>query len=360
MSRRSANRPRPESSHDALTARDREILKDVIYSFILRGEPVSSRAVAKQRRHALSSASIRNVMADLEDLGFLRQPHTSAGRIPTSAGYHFYIDSLMRQRRVSAQERRLIDAQLKEGKGGPEQQVAAASQLLSQLSNQVGLVLIPAMGETVLRAVDFVPLTGQKVLCVVVSATGFVDSKLIEMDEPVAREELVWAANYLTRHFAGSSMREVRDRLLALMDDERAQMDRLLGLVVQLARRGLRSPDGPEVMVEGATELLSQPELANVERVRRLFEAFNDKARLVRLLNQCLEGGGVRAWIGDDSDLTSELDFSLVATPYRVGEKAMGSLGIMGPSRMEYEKIIPLVDYLATTLGEALADTFES
>lgn len=343
----------------SLTPRDREILRDVVYTYILVGEPVSSRTVAKHERHSLSSATIRNVMADLEELGFLHQPHTSAGRVPTAAGYHLYIRDLMRQRRVPAKERRYIESTLNEVSGGAEDRIEAASHLLSELSQRVGIVLIPAMDTTVLRTIDFVPLSGRKILCVVVSSSGFVDNKIVELDEEVSREDLQRASNYINEHFGGSSLREIRDRLLAQMDDDRALMDRLLRLVIALGRRTLEQSDLPDLRVEGTTGLLAQPELADVDRVRRLFETFQDKARLVGLLNECLEGPGVRAWIGDDTDLTSELDFSLVATPYRAGERVVGSLGIMGPSRMEYERVIPLVEFLAATLSEALAETFE-
>lgn len=345
-------------SHRTLSPRDHDILRDVIYTYILRGEPVSSRSVAKGDRHGLSSASIRNVMADLEEAGLLRQPHTSAGRVPTAAGYHLYIETLMQQRALPSKERRYIADQL-EASDHAAGRLEAATQLLSELSHQVGVVLIPALGDTVLKAVDFVPVSGRKVLCVVVSTSGFVDSKLVELDEPVGRDELVRAGNYLTESFAGMTMRDIRERLLKLMEHERAQVDQLLRLVVNLARQGLGDGDAPELRLEGATELLQQPELADVARVRRLFDAFSEKVRLVTLLNQCVEGAGVRAWIGDDSELTSELDFSLIASPYRIGDKVIGSLGIMGPSRMAYERVIPLVEFLATTLSDALAKTFE-
>jgi len=347
--------PRPEPP---LAPRDREILRDVIYTFIVSGEPVSSRSVAKQERHGLSSASIRNIMADLEEKGYLRQPHTSAGRVPTPSGYHFYIETLMRQRSVSLRDRRYIDSRLEEAQGDADERMSSASSLLSELTHHVGIVLIPALADTVLKAIDFVPVAGRRVLCVVVSGSGFVDSKLLELEEAVSREELQRAGNYLTESFGGLTMREIRDRLLVLMEDERAQVDRLLRLSIALARHTLPG-GGPELLMEGTKELLQQPELADLHRVRRLFEAFHDKARLVRLLNQCLEGNGVRAWIGEDSDVTSELDFSLVAAPYRAGEQVIGSLGILGPSRMEYDKVIPLVEYLADALSEALLKTFE-
>jgi len=351
---RNPNRPEPP-----LSPRDREILRDVIYAFIVSGDPVSSRSVAKQERHGLSSASIRNIMADLEEKGYLRQPHTSAGRVPTPSGYHFYIETLMRQRAVTARDRRYIDSQLKDAPADADERMSSVSSLLSELTHQVGVVLIPALNDTVLKAVDFLPVGARRVLCVVVSESGFIDSKLFEAEEAISREDLQRAANYLTESFSGLTMRDIRDRLLVMMDDERAQVDRLLRLSIALARHTLPGAGGPELRMEGTKELLAQPELADLGRVRRLFEAFHDKARLVQLLNQCLDGDGVRAWIGEDSDLTSELDFSLVAAPYRAGEQVLGSLGILGPSRMEYDKVIPLVEYLADALSEALLTTFQ-
>lgn len=341
-----------------LTPRDREILKDVIMTYILTAEPVSSRSVAKHGSLGLSAATIRNVMADLEEWGYLAQPHTSAGRVPTRAAYHLFIDSMMQVRKVPARERRYIDENLTGAPADAEQLMEVTSHLLSELTQQVGLVVTPTWGDTKLKAVDFVPLSGRRVLCVVVSTTGFVDNKVIETEEEIPREELVRIGNYLTESFAGQTLREIRERLLRKMAEERAQMDRVLARTLELAQRGLDLQQGPGVLVDGASALLAQPELSDLQRVRRVFEAFTDKARLVQLLNQCMKGGGVRVLIGEDSALTSELDFSLVATTYGVGSQTLGTLGIFGPSRMEYQKIIPLVDYLGETLSRALAETF--
>ncbi|HEX3128725.1 MAG TPA: heat-inducible transcriptional repressor HrcA [Thermoanaerobaculia bacterium] len=342
----------------ALTPRDRDILKDVILTYILTAEPVSSRSVSKHGQLGLSAATIRNVMADLEEWGFLAQPHTSAGRVPTRAAYHLFIQTMMETRAISARERRYIEENIKGVPADADQLMEVTSHLLSELTNQVGVVVTPTWGDTVLKAVDFVPLSGRKVLCVVVSTTGFVENKVIETDEPVPREELVRTSNYLTENFAGQTLREIRDRLLRRMTEERAQMDRWLNNTLELARRGLDLSQGPGVVLDGTSGLLNQPELADLGRVRRMFETFADKARLVNLLNQCVRGGGVRVLIGEDSDLTSELDFSLVATPYGVGDRTLGTLGIFGPSRMEYQKIIPLVDFLGETLSRALAESF--
>lgn len=349
----------PETrDNQQLTTRDREILKDVILTYILSAEPVSSRSVSKHGKLGLSAATIRNVMSDLEEWGYLMQPHTSAGRVPTASAYHLFIGSMMEARAVPARERRYIQENLKGGAADAEQLMGTASHLLAELSSQVGIVVSPAMGETVLQAVDFIPISARKVLCVVVSSTGFIDNKVIETEEEMPREELVRISNYLTENFAGHTLREIRERLLRMMGEERAQMDTVLARTIELARSGFAVDEAPGVVVDGTSMLLSKPELSDVQRVRRMFEAFADKARLVKILNQCIQGGGVRVLIGEDSELTSELDFSVVAAPYSVGERPLGTLGIVGPSRMDYEAIIPLVSFLRATLSRALADTF--
>lgn len=340
-----------------LNARDRAILKDVILTYILNAEPVSSRAVAKHGSHGLSAATIRNTMADLEELGLLSQPHTSAGRVPTRKAYHLYIGSMMDPSRIPQEIRSRIDQGLVSSDGDPDHLMTATSQLLSELSHQVGILLTPALAETVLKTVEFVHLADRKVLCVVVSTAGFVDKKVIQTREPLTREELARISNYVTENFSGLTVRQIRDRLLRLMAEERAQMDRILALTIELAKTGLDIGD-QDVLVDGTSELLSQPELADIERVRCLFEKFSDKARLVYMLTECMKGHGVRVLIGEDSDLTSDLDFSLVTTTYGVGENPLGTLGVFGPSRMEYQRTIPLVHYLGERLSMALASTF--
>jgi heat-inducible transcriptional repressor len=340
--------------HGRLTVRDREILKDVILTYILSAEPVSSRSVAKHGKLGLSAATIRNVMADLEEWGYLVQPHTSAGRVPTAIAYHLFIGSLMEARSVPARERRYIQENLKGRSADADELMGTASHLLSELSSQVGIVVTPAIGETVLKEVGFMPISGRKVLCVVVSASGFIDNKVIETEEELPRAELVRISNYLTENFGGHTLREIRERLLRMMGEERAQMDGELARTIELARSGFSADGNPGVVVDGTSMLLSKPELSDVQRVRRMFEAFSDKARLVKILNQCIQGGGVRVLMGEDCELTSELNFSVVAAPYGFGERPLGTLGIVGPSRMDYETIIPLVSFLGEALSRAL------
>jgi heat-inducible transcriptional repressor len=343
--------------HQQLSERDRSILRGVIEAYLLTGEPVSSRQLARSDRHGLSAASLRNIMADLDDMGLLKQPHTSAGRVPTAAGYHLFIDSLMEARRPSDEDLRAIEDQLGGTGGDGEQLTTAASQLLSRLSSQIGIVVTPDLGTSALRTVEFVPLSGNKVLCVTASSSGFIDNKVFELEQPLDREELIRVSNYLTESFQGLTLRQIRDRLLGLMADERAEVDELLGRAILLARQGLELSHGPRLVVEGTESLLGQPELSDLPRIRRLFETFTDKARVVALLNRSVEGQGVRVFIGEESDLTSELDFSLILRSYEVGGRSAGSLGLFGPSRMEYARLIPLVDYLGERLSAALSAT---
>ncbi len=344
----------------SLGERDVAILKDVIVTHMLSAEPVSSRTVCKYGQLGLSAATIRNVMADLEEQGFLVQPHTSAGRIPTPRAYHLFIDELMSAKTLSDDERQYIRQSLDGARDDSEGLMSVASHLLSELSQQVGVVLTPALAETTLRRVEFVPLSddrsGHKVLCVVVSESGFVDTKLVETHDPVAREDLIRISNYLTENFTGMTLREIRQRLVGLMAQERAHLDRLMALTIEVARKGLDMGRLQDVLVEGTNEVLNLPELADLERVRKVLEAFSDKARLVYLLTECMRGKGVRVLIGEDSDLTSELGFSLVANTYSVDDLPLGTLGVFGPSRMEYPRLIPLVDYLGRTLSRALSE----
>lgn len=338
-----------------LDARDREILKDIIQTHIISGRPVSSRTVSKHSEHSLSAASIRNVMADLEEHGLLLQPHTSSGRVPTQAAYRLYVDTLMQHQDLPTDEQRYIEENLRDAGADPESLMDAATELLSELSRQVGVVVTPAVGDTELQAMDFVPLSDRKVLCVVVATTGFVDHVVIEVEEALSREHLMRISNYVNDHFGGATLAQVRDRLLALMAEERAQVDRELASAIALAGRAVdRQGHPPAVVVRGTTTVLAQPELADVERIRQMLDAFADKARLVGLLNKCLSTDGVRVLIGEETELTSELDFSMVATCYGIGDQPLGTLGILGPSRMEYARIVSLVHFLGQTLSAAL------
>lgn len=354
-----AHRATPEAraADRALGPRDREILKDIIHTFVSLGEPVSSRTVSKHVHHGLSAASIRNVMADLEEMGYLRQPHTSAGRVPTEAAYRLYVEALMTAENLSPRERRYIDEQLRDASGDGEQVMMAASHLLSELSNQAGVVLTPALADVVIKAICFAPLGGRKILCVLVSENGFIDNIVIEWSEELSHEDLGRISAYANANVVGMRLNEVRGRLLHLLAEEQRGLDHWLRQALALTHQAVKAKASHHnVLVEGTNSLLGQPELADLERVRRMLGVFADKTRLVHILSQCLDSqGGVRVVLGHESEVTQELDFSLVATSYGNGHETLGALGVMGPSRMLYPRVVPLVSYLGEKVSQSLA-----
>ena len=305
---------RPKASTgapDELSERERAILREVIHTFVLTGEPVGSQTVAKVSRLGVSSATIRSAMARLEELGYLAQPHTSAGRVPTHAAYHLYITLLMQARAVSARDRRYIQEHLRDTAADPEQLINVAVQLLSELSEQIGLAVVPPIGGTVLKAIDFVALSGHQVLCVLISASGFVEHRVVEVESAVSSDELIRISNLLTERFSGLTLRQTRRRLLRMMAEARREMDQLLSTAMQLAKQALGDELGPEVFVEGTASVLHKPELTDIHRVRRLFDTFADEARLLQLLDQLIAGPGLRVIIGEDPREV-EADFPLI------------------------------------------------
>ena len=345
-----------ETQNHGPADRDRRILEDVIRTFIHTGSPVGSRSVAKMARHGLSAASIRNVMADLEDSGFLFQSHTSAGRVPTAAGYHYYIDSLMPSRELPENERQYIIENVREVLTDVEELMNVVTHLLTELTSQIGLVLAPTIGETKIKAIHFLKLSGRRAVCVLESEGGLVEQRIVQTVRSMSQDELTRISNYLTETFSGLSLREIRDHLLTAMTGETAEIDELLDSAINLAQQALGIDPGPELLVEGTETVITQPELSDIDRVRKLLETFTDKVELVRVLDQLIAGGGPRVIIGEESDLTSSLNFSLVATTYGSPGRILGALGIFGPSRMEYEKVVPLVDFLGRTVSETLVD----
>jgi heat-inducible transcriptional repressor len=229
-----------------------------------------------------------------------------------------------------------------------------ATCLLNDLSKQIGVLLTPQIDDATLRALHFVRLSGRRILCVLESADGLIENREVETLALLQRGELVRISNFLTDNFSGLTLREIRDRLLQMMTEDRNELDELTRNAISLAQRALGSDDAPGLLVEGTVSIIGQPELSEVPRVKRLLETFADKAELVQMLNQILESRGPCVVIGGDSDLTSDLDFSLVATTYGTSERTLGTLGIFGPSRMSYQRVVPLVTYLGETVSEVL------
>ena len=337
-----------------LDDRRRDVLRTLIQLHVETGEPVGSESLSRALGRTLSPASLRAIMADLEALGFLDHPHTSAGRVPTDDGYRVYVDSLMGRSPLPAGEAQAI-AELRQGDASAEKTLERASQLLSRLSRNVGFVLAPDIAETSFRHVDLVPLGYPRVLVVMVSSTGIVTHKVVEVEERLDAAELQQCANYLNTHFSGMPLAEIRLRLVEMMTEEKALYDSLLQRAVALGERAFAAPEpGASVYIGGASNMLQQADFEDIERMRALFRTFEEKGRLVRILNACIKGDGIRVLIGHENPDPELRDLALVAARCPVeGEPGFG-VGVLGSTRMQYAHVVSLVDHVARAVSDVL------
>ena len=335
-------------------ARPWEILKLIIRSYISTGEPVGSRTLAKTLEWKLSPATLRNIMADLEEEGYLAQPHTSAGRIPSEKGYRYYVDSLGDSGRLSKSDERYVSRMLSES-NSPEEVMSRTSVVLSTISKNVGIVVAPPMAATVLKHIEFVDLTDGKILVIFVSTSGLLQRKLIRVGELYSQDELDKAGRYLVEKFSGKTLTEIRSELLHMMQAERMLFDRLESLL-QTWRDSLDQETiaVDSVYLQGTANIINQPEFADVERMRMLFQMFQEKGRLVKILNEFISSSppeGVRIAIGSEIGVPDKRDFTLITSSYASSDHTTGFLGIIGPTRMEYERGISIVGYLGRLVG---------
>lgn len=340
-----------------LDERRKEVLRSLIQLHIETGEPVGSESLSRALHRALSPASLRNLMADLEALGYLDHPHTSAGRVPTDEGYRVYVDSLMGRRSLAPGDAAAIASELRSD-GSLDNVMEKASHLLSRLSRHVGFVLAPDMAQTSFRHLDLVPLSHPRVLVVMVSSSGIVTNKVIEVEERLRPEELQACANYLNSEYAGMSLSSIRARLLDLMTQEKALYDTLLQKVAALGEQAF-APEtaSPSVYLDGASNILAHPEFEDMQRMRALFRTFEEKGRLVKILNACLSGDGIRILIGHENPDPGLRDLALVTASLPVEGGAAGlGLGVLGSTRMEYTHVVALVDHVARAIGEVLRE----
>jgi heat-inducible transcriptional repressor len=339
-----------------LDDRNRDILKLIIRSYVTSGEPVGSRTLAKSMDWRFSPATIRNIMADLEEEGYLAQPHTSAGRIPSEKGYRFYVDHLADSGRITKSDERYISRMLAES-DGPEEVMSRASVVLSTISKNVGIVIAPPMSSTVLKHIEFLDLSDGKILVIFVSTSGLVQRKFIRVGERYTQEELDKAGRYLVEKFCGKSLTDIRNELLRMMQAERSLFDRMLSLL-QTWGETLSEPASAEgIYVQGTANIINQPEFADVERMRVLFQMFEEKGRLVKILNECIASNppdGVKIAIGSELGVPGMRDFTLITASYASSDHTTGFLGIIGPTRMQYERGISIVEYLGRLVGEMI------
>ncbi|MEE8350253.1 MAG: heat-inducible transcriptional repressor HrcA [Acidobacteriota bacterium] len=340
--------------------RPREVLKAIVREYVRSGKPVGSGRLSKAYKEGLSPATLRNVMAELEERGLVTQPHTSAGRIPTAEGYRFYVDSIECSWQLPTRQAAQIKQSL-EPETDPGELMNKTSQVLSALSDNVGFVLAPPVSTATMKHIKFIRRSNQKILVIMVTGSGLVQHRLIQMNQNLVQSELDQAGRYLVAHFEGNTLVEIRAELVALMLEEKSLYDRLLMNAVLLATASLvKSEDeetaNSEVYLGGTTRIMQKPELADIDRILSLFETFEEKGRLIKMINECLKTSSATpsVQIGLGKDIPGMRDWALVSSPYLHNQKVIGGLGILGPPRMEYEKTITLVGYVAKLFSQLL------
>ncbi len=339
------------------SSRAQEILRVLVENYIRQGVPIGSRTLAKNTDLDLSPATIRNVVADLEDLGFVTAPHTSAGRVPTAKGYRFFVDTLLKLQPLALREVAQLQLQLHDESvtGGAKAIAATASSALSVLTSMAGVVTIPRQKRTTLRQLEFLALSDRRVLAILVVNDAEVENRILHMDREYSPEELRRASNYLTEHFAGQDLHDIRRRVLTQLSDTRESVNQMMIDTVGIAQQAFGvDNDRPEFVVSGRTKLMEFDELSNVETLKQLFDAFNQQREILHLLDRSIAADGVQIFIGEESGYEILDDCSIVAAPYRVDDDIVGVLGVIGPTRMAYERVIPIVDITAKLVGSVL------
>lgn len=339
-----------------LSTRAEILLRTLIERYIAEGQPVGSRTLAKEAGLELSPATIRNVMVDLEEMGLVSSPHTSAGRIPTQQGYRVFVDSLLKVRALDVRELHKLEVELRNVED-PQRLVQAASSLLSQVTHLAAVVMVPRR-ETrpSFHQIDFVALSGNRVLVILVTADGQVQNRIIHTDREYSRNELQQAANYFNQTYAGTSLGDVKRRLVKDMRQDSQAMQRLMTMALDMAQKLYDSSSEAQdnLVVSGEANLMEIPELGDMQKLRKLFNAFGAKRDLLHLLDQSTRAGGIKIFIGSESGYEAFEDCSVITAPYRSDNEIVGTLGVVGPTRMAYEKVIPIVDITAKLLSGAL------
>lgn len=346
-------RIRSDTPTHVLNERARRLLRALVACYIRDGQPVGSRTLAEEAGLELSPATIRNVMADLENMGFLQAPHTSAGRVPTARGYRFFVDTLLRSEPMDPDELDGLRQRFPEVES-TQNLISSASSLLSAVTHFVGLVTVPKREGFAFQFIDFVPLSGNRVLAVLVFSDGEVQNRILHPKSPFTPAELDRVANYLNQHYSGLSLLEVRRKLLRELRDTRERMYRVMGGAISLAESAFVMEDPDDLVLAGETNLMDCSDLSDMEKLRQLFETFHRKRELLSLMEQCIHGQGVRLFIGEESGYQALGDCSVVTAPYTVEGRRLGVLGVIGPTRMDYDRVIPVVDATARLLSSAL------
>jgi len=366
MPRRASNLQTTDKG--ALDSRAEVLLAALIKEHLVTGEAVGSRVLSDRFSHGYgwSPATIRNVMGELEDSGFVEQPHTSAGRVPTDKGYRYYVDNILSDARLSRTDLKAIDQLFAANETGSssDRLMETASHVLSELSQNVGIVVSPSLADNRLNHIEFVLLPDKRILVVLVSTANIIHNKVIRVADELTQEDLNRTARYLNTEFSGKSLLAIRAEIVELMTEEKALYDRLLQNAVLLCERSLEGEEdiGGDVYIDGTSNILTKPDFVDIERMHDLFRTFEEKSRLIKILNECVHDaanypGDVQVVIGREHLASSMQNCALITAPYRVGSTDnIGTLGVVGPMRIEYARIMAMVNYMARLIENRLTE----
>jgi len=346
-----------EASNPIPNDRGQNLLRVLIQRYIRDGQPVGSRTLSKDAGLDLSPATIRNVMADLEDLGLVSAPHTSAGRIPTPRGYRLFVDTLVRYRQPGDGDIRKIQAQIQSKSDNPEDLIGAVSSMLSDFTSMAGVVTVPRSPQVTMRQIEFLPLSENRVLVILVVNDREVQNRILHTERDYSASELQQAQNFINEHYAGLEMEQVRSRLLEDLDSTRDSMNQTMHDIIAVAQSAMDGVTDPQnkYVVAGETKLMDFAELSDVDTLRRLFDAFSRKRLILDLLDRSINADGVQIFIGEESGYRIFDGCSVITAPYHVDDDTIGVLGVIGPTRMAYDRVVPIVDVTARLLESALS-----
>jgi heat-inducible transcriptional repressor len=337
-----------------LSERAQNLLKILVERYIAEGQPVGSRALARFSSLELSPATIRNVMADLEEMGFVSSPHTSAGRVPTPKGYRFFVDTLLTVRPIEDMERQQLQEHLLPD--DPHRVVVAASQILSDLTHFAGIVVAPRRRATALRHIEFFGLSEKRVLLIIVASDGEVQNRVLVTDRSYTPSQLVEAGNYINQNYAGVEFDQLRQKVRSELMDLHRDISGLMQAAIQTGSEAMRPIAGDGVVISGGRNLLEVNELSgDMQRLRLLFDLFETKTQLLDILETSERAEGVKIFIGGESQLVPLDECSIVTAPYEVDGVVVGTVGVIGPTRMAYERVIPIVDVTSKLVSSALS-----
>lgn len=343
-----------DSTLNNLNERSQQLFKVLVEHYISGGQPVASKTLSNDRKINLSPATVRNVMADLEDLGLITSPHTSAGRIPTPQGYRLFVDNLVTVKPLQgkAVESLRKEMGIDDSQGGL---ISKASSILSGMTKMAGVVTIPRREAVILRHIEFLPLTSNRILVILVVNEQEVQNRVIHTDRSFSDSELTQTANYLNQKFMGKDLSHIRQSLLDSMKQERDDMQKIMKMAIQMTDNVVGEKNDEDFVMAGQTNLMDYAEMANMEKLRQLFDAFTTKRDVLHVLDQSIKAEGMQVYIGEESGYSAFESCSVITAPYKVSNEVVGVLGVIGPTRMAYDRVIPLVDVTAKLLGSLLS-----